>query len=251
MGIEYKNKIIAFVDILGFSAFVSQLDSNPKLHERLHWALSHIKSYKSTSMLKNTAHSNLDVSVFSDCIVISSAPDHFHDLIWAAGWLQAQLLSVGILARGGITVGKTYHSDDILYGQGMLDAYQIETSAAVYPRIVLDAKVTDLISNKFKQTFLDVDADGLWFIDPFSFPATAGDADALVEDGWDPHEVFLDELSKHIKNGIANAKRVDHLSKWTWLLRRYELAREEYRKTGETKMTLLMKLAEQKIAPDG
>ncbi len=59
------------------------------------------------------------------------------------------------------------------------------------------------------------------------------------------------ELSKHIKNGIANAKRVDHLSKWTWLLRRYELAREEYRKTGETKMTLLMKLAEQKIAPDG
>ncbi len=245
--IKYSEKIVAFVDILGFSNLIETIEEDRKLHERLHRALTHIRSYKDTSSSVDTAASDIEISVFSDCIVISSEPNKFHDVIWASGWLQAKLLGVGVLTRGGIAVGNTYHSNDILYGKGMLDAYQIEKSAAVYPRISLHPKLADSLPEKYKLTFLDVDSDGLWFIDPFSFPATvSGNLDELVADGWDPHELFLDELGQHIEEGIKKAIRVDHIAKWTWLKIRYSLAKDNYLITRETKLTLMMKHAEQR-----
>lgn len=239
--IKYSEQVVAFVDILGFSSLIEAIEEDAKLHKRLHWALTHIRSYKKTSQKENTAHSDLGISVFSDCIVVTGQEDNYHGVIWAVGWLQAQLLGAGILTRGGISFGKVFHSDEILYGKGMLNAYQIESSAAVYPRIVIDPDLAIRLPEKYKSIFLAMDSDGLFFIDPFSFNGTAGNVDALLEDGWDPHEVYLDEVEKHIQNGVAAAKRVNHKSKWTWLGVMYSIAKDEYRKTGETKLTLLMK----------
>jgi len=101
----YKDRIVAFIDILGFGTLVSSLEEQPELHERLHSALAQIKSYKLTSQLENTAHSDLDVSVFSDSIVMSAEDGNFGAIIWASGWLNAQLLGLGILTRGGISTG--------------------------------------------------------------------------------------------------------------------------------------------------
>nr|NJM00843.1 hypothetical protein [Desulfobacula sp.] len=189
----------------------------------------------------DTAHSNLGVSVFSDCIVVTGQFDNYHGVVWAVGWLQAQLLGAGILTRGGISIGKVFHSDEVLYGIGMLNAYRIESSAAVYPRIVIDPKLAIRLPENYKSIFLSLDADGLFFVDPFAFNETSGSADVLFEDGWDPHEVYLEEVERHIKNGISSAKRVDHQSKWTWLSLRHAIAKAEYKKIGETRLTLLMK----------
>ncbi|MBT1443080.1 hypothetical protein KJI95_00870 [Shewanella sp. JM162201] len=243
--LEYEEKLVAFVDILGFSSLIGKIEEDEKLHKVLHWALTHINSYKRTSEMENTAHSDLEVSVFSDCIVVTSDMNNFHALVWAVGWLQAQLLGGGILTRGGISIGKVHHSDGILYGSGMLNAYRIENSAAVYPRIVLDPIFSVRLPEKYKSVFLSLDFDGLYYIDPFTFNGSIGDVTALVEDGWDPHEVYLDEVGRHIENGIASAKRVDHRSKWTWLAVRYSVAREAYLQTGETKLAQALKYTEQ------
>jgi len=126
----------------------------------------------------------------------------------------------------------------------MLRAYRIESSAAVYPRIVVDPELIDQISRGFWDLVLLLDSDGLWFVDPFSFKATIGNASELVADGYDPHELYLVELGRHIENGICNAKQVDHLAKWTWIKMRYEAAHEEYMRTRETKMEKIMGIAE-------
>ena len=73
----YEDRIVAFVDILGFGALVSSLEELPELHGRLHFALTQIKSYKMTSQMGNTAHSDLEVSVFSDSIVMSAEAGDF------------------------------------------------------------------------------------------------------------------------------------------------------------------------------
>ncbi|WP_096085895.1 hypothetical protein [Agaribacterium haliotis] len=243
--IEYTEQIVAFVDILGFSNLINRIEEDEKLHKTLHWALSHIKSYKKTSEMDNTAHSDLEVSVFSDCIVVTGDSENFHGVTWAVGWLQAQLLGGGILTRGGIATGKIHHSDGILYGAGMIKAYQIENSAAVFPRIVLDQDLASRIPEKYKSIYFSLDVDGLYFVDPFSFNGSVGNVEALVEDGWDPHEVYLEEVERHIKEGISSANRVDHISKWTWLSVRLSIAKENYINTGETRLTQLWKNTEQ------
>ena len=240
----YQNRIVAFIDILGLGALVVSLTEQPALHERLFSALTHIKSYKMTSQMDNTAHSDLEVSVFSDSIAISTEKHNFNKIIWASGWLQAQLLGLGILTRGGISFGKTVHADDILYGEGILKAYKIESSAAVYPRIVVDPALIYQIEGPSKYIFLKKDSDGLWFVDPFCFDPIVEGGNELAADGYDPHKIYLDELSKHIENGIGNAKQVDHFSKWNWLKLRFEAAREEYLRKGETKLSSLKKLQE-------
>lgn len=60
------------------------------------------------------------------------------------GLVHAQVLLIheeGIVVRGGITVGNVVKSHGQLFGPGVIDAYQLESKAAKYPRIVVDQKV--------------------------------------------------------------------------------------------------------------
>lgn len=236
--IPYVDKVVAFVDILGFAAHVQATDQDSELHKRLHWALTHISSYRTISVMVNT---KLGISVFSDCIAVTGEREDYHGVIWAVAWVHANLWGAGILTRGGISFGKVFHSNEILYGEGLLKAYHIEKSAAVYPRIVVDPALADCLPDRYKNVFLSMDSDGLFFVDPFALDGTVGDADALLADDWDPHEVYLDEVEKHIKRGISEAARVDHKSKWTWLGARHAIAKEEYKKTRQTRLSSLMK----------
>src|ERR1017187_2048542 len=111
----YEERLVAFVDILGFSALVASLGAKPELHGRLHYALTFIKSYRESSRTPNTAHTSLEISVFSDSIAITAEPLDTFAVLWACGWLQAQLLCSGILTRGGIAIGRTFHKEDVLY----------------------------------------------------------------------------------------------------------------------------------------
>ena len=224
---EYKNRIVAFVDILGFKNLVLSLDNNKALHERLYSALSEIKSVYSHSQSQNSAQSDLEVSIFSDSVVISSDKNIF-SIIWTCGWLQAKLLGIGILTRGGISQGLTVHQQDVLYGKGMLKAYEIESTSAIYPRIVIDPELLQSLNTMIRNKFLEKDADDLWFIDPFKFGAWIGNADELVADGNDPREPYFQELEKYIGAEIGKCNQVSHLAKLSWLKNRITSARSDY-----------------------
>ena len=118
----YTERIVAFIDILGFGALIAAFAGNPDLRNRVHYALTYIKSYRESSRTGITARSNLEISAFSDSIAISSEPRDAFYVIWACGWLHAHLLYSGILTRGGISIGPTTHEDDILFGVGMQKA---------------------------------------------------------------------------------------------------------------------------------
>ena len=50
----------------------------------------------------------------------------------------------GVLVRGGIAFGKLIHNDKILFGPGMITAYETESKAAMYPRVILDQTVIEI-----------------------------------------------------------------------------------------------------------
>lgn len=230
MDFEYSNRIVAFIDILGFGALVSRLGEEPKLHAKLHRALTEIGKIKNSSLEKNTAQTGLVVSVFSDSVVISGAPDNLNGVIWSSIHLQCSLLALGILIRGGISRGKTVHTGDILYGEGMLNAYHLESKAAIYPRIIIDPIFVPEIESGYKAMFLAQDADGLWFIDPFAMGIVPGNVDTLLENGYDPSEEGLKFLGKEIDKEISRLSDASQLAKWSWLKNRHAIATLEFAK---------------------
>lgn len=241
---EYSERIVAFIDILGFAALVRQLGADPTLHASLNNALKQIRVFKNSSVRPDSAQSNLQVSVFSDSIVISGAADNLHGVLWSAIHLQCNILAMGILTRGGISSGRTFHTDDILYGEGMLDAYHLESNAAIYPRIILAPKLMDNIEGGYKAAFLRQDGDGLWFLDPFSMGILPGNSESLLEDGHDPHEVSLRSLGKKIDQEIARTSDAGHLAKWKWLKNQHKFAVSEFRKFGRPRFWHIMSEAE-------
>lgn len=249
---EYKNKIVAFLDILGFESLIFSLSTQPELHKRINSALKVIKATRDSSLLENTAQRNLEVNQFSDSIAISSEPtmDGFISVIWACGWLQADLLYSGILTRGGISIGPLVHENDLIYGEAMIKAYQIESSVAVYPRIVIDDEVFKHFNVGNNIPYLCRDTDGLWFIDPFEFEASCPGATELAADGYDPREIYFVELGKHIEIGLTTADRVDHKAKWQWLKNRYESAFQFHKNGGKTSFLRALEMVEQQTVAD-
>lgn len=233
MNITFDTRIVAFVDILGFGSLVQHLENDEVLHRKVYSALKRIKDVKASSLQGNTAQSELEVSVFSDSIAISATKDNYHSVIWSTIHLQSTLLTLGVLTRGGISCGKTVHEDDILYGEGMIRAYKLESRAAVYPRILVDRSVLDLTNDGYRSTFFRKDTDGLWHLDPFSIGLLPGDSNALVEDGWDPHEVGLRELERAIGKSLSELTNLDQIAKWNWLEEKRLYAVEEYKSLGK------------------
>ncbi|MGY5353538.1 hypothetical protein [Wenyingzhuangia sp. IMCC45467] len=84
---------------------------------------------------------------FSDSIVVSVRVDNnvnemLSTLIVNLAYIGSNLLENGILFRGGITIGDLVHNESgTVFGQGLIDAYLLESNSAIYPRIILSDKL--------------------------------------------------------------------------------------------------------------
>ena len=228
MATPYANRVVAFIDILGFGALIGRIGEDPALRKKIHRALAEIRVFKHASLRNETAQRHLEVSVFSDSVALSGAPDDLGRVVSTALGLQSRLLGLGILVRGGISVGPTFHADDMLCGEGLLKAYDLETKTAVYPRIIIDPVLITPAEAGLCAMFLLKDADGIWFIDSFSMGGLPDGSDALVEDGWDPNAVYLDDVGRTIEARLKELTDVRQLAKWNWLKERHAIAQQEY-----------------------
>lgn len=132
MQIIYEDKIVAFIDVLGFSNLVYSDKIEP---------ISHYYEMILTDFKKAASKNELKFLMISDSIVVH-APSEKRELLVVLkvlNDLQHRLLLKGILIRGGISYGKLYVNDaeNIIVGTGLINAYKLE-GKAVYPRIIID-----------------------------------------------------------------------------------------------------------------
>lgn len=80
--------------------------------------------------------SNLQMTAFSDCYVLSEVAPAWHVLA-AVQALGSRFLAEGILTRGAVVQGSAYHNGRVLFGPGIVDAYKLESEVAKYPRILV------------------------------------------------------------------------------------------------------------------
>ncbi len=129
--------VVAFIDILGFSAIV-EADAKTSKPAKL-WTIHQL-----LANVKDTAPM-LEVRAFSDSITISAKLDSemVKQLIVSVADLQRRFTSSGVLVRGGIAFGKHFADSTLIYSEAMIRAYLLERDKARFPRVLISNDLLD------------------------------------------------------------------------------------------------------------
>jgi len=184
---HYENRVVLFLDILGFQKIIEDTISKgidraehiEKLYETLRLIREEVSQMKSgTSRV---------VTQFSDTVVVSFQENDTKEItifFQSILTLVMKLISREIICRGAISYGKLIHTNDCVFGPALNDAYLTESSAALYPRIILDKSIVDTLKANYKDkipdmlsvmrmeskvnAFLEIDTDDKLYLDYFT-----------------------------------------------------------------------------------
>ena len=172
----YSERYVAFIDILGFSDIVRQSKASPDKAIQLITILEEIAGAQRFGTELEIPSDDFKAQSFSDCIVLSenASPKGLFHFLASVTLLNFELLAKGVFTRGGIAKGDLHHSDKVVFGPAMLEAYRLESSISRYPRILVDrlthadyrdSSFQDLGSEYQKCPTLRFDDDGPPFVD--------------------------------------------------------------------------------------
>ncbi len=166
-----KEYIVAFIDILGAKNKIKE-DVDKSLNI-VHRAYNDAIGILDTMYNGETESLRPEIRIFSDNIVIAvetsikGRPAALVAVLIYAGLIQHQFLHHKYLVRGGISMGDFFIDDIMLWGTALTRAYEIESSIAIYPRIVLDPSMVGKIralENPVLKHWIKQDVDHLSFV---------------------------------------------------------------------------------------
>jgi hypothetical protein len=225
---RYEDRVVAIIDILGFSALVKESGSDPT-------ALGKIRQLLRTNELFSKFldyFPSAQGAFFSDTFVMSmNIPAHqtLH-VIRETGYLCQYLLMQGLLCRGAIAAGALYHDGSYVAGPALVRAHELESRKAIYPRVILDESalehwrqdVSEGSANENLAPLVKEDRDGFHFIDIFSelFPANFYQWADFVEsfDRLPPHAEFVTRSKQFVDASLLACAHDDRVRpKYEWL----------------------------------
>lgn len=235
---NYEDRVTVFIDILGFKDLLNKTvvkgeDQVDKINEILS-AYQVIRDVWNLDRHDEEPFSiSKKVTTFSDCLVISfkasEESEIFHTLR-EIQWMIMRLIFKGILVRGAVTYGKLIHTNDVLFGPALAEAYLLETKAALYPRVILHKDIIDLAGKassfhhssnqerEYVESLLEKDCDGIYYVDYF------GKAQSELDDPDYDFPIYLEKISKRIRKGLkgsSNINKSDIKVKYRWMKERY------------------------------
>jgi hypothetical protein len=248
--IKYEKRLVAFIDILGFKEIVKQSEKDISKVELINSVLDYLKNLEVSEKwdlrlveieedAQKRGIENFDirnktnVTAFSDNIVVSvRVEDNINEmtstLITHLTYIGAVLLEKEILFRGGLTVGNLIHNNNgIVFGQGLIDAYKLESCNAKFPRVILSDNLLNELNypietkrNRYPyHQYLDRFDDGcVGFHQMIYYQVienwTEMTADILIES--------LSKVRKVIVNGLDSSfEKPDVFEKFKWLKEHY------------------------------
>lgn len=186
-----KNYLVAYLDILGFKSHVENfVNNNSDNHKEILTKIKLALKIALDSPFLN-AHKDYNINIqyrqFSDCTCFSISdfsgnPVEESYILYAfihfLNGFNYILLLFDLYIRGGISIGFHYEDDNIIFSEGLIKAYELE-SKSIYPRIILDDELikrlkTSWISMDDELSIMGMDKviisdwDGSIFINPFN-----------------------------------------------------------------------------------
>jgi hypothetical protein len=189
--IRASNCVVAYLDVLGYAKCVDDAIAEHRqdafitaLRLAYDTALFGLPRYARDSRHKPR------LKAFSDNIVLSlpirgDAEDELLQMLRTVAYFQARLVVAGFFVRGAIAIGLHYMDAEIVFGEALLEAYRLETTLAVNPRVVLAQSAVSNLNRHYlsyaegqspQGKVLAVDVDSKYFVDymaSFSDPVGA------------------------------------------------------------------------------
>ena len=217
----FSKKAVLFIDILGFRKIVQNCQENPSNIQNIYEVLTIIKTHFSN-------FTDIQILQFSDSIAISFKANDPGSVIAVIGGIQSlikRLIIKGYLLRGGLTYGDIYHDSNVIFGPAMINAYDLESTLAIYPRIIIDKEIIEFgrkyLPDFFNENmtnyifnYVSEDNDEKYYIDYF---------DKGVETFWEITEnekEFIHSLKQLIENGLKEEDK-SVLRKYVWMKDKY------------------------------
>lgn len=172
---KFDEYVIAYIDFLGIKDKMYE-DSSFDSLQIIKFLLSGTKRTAGYISSINEI-GNYDIKIFSDNIVIAQKVnkerigDQIISIVNLIGAIQFwALIQFDFWLRGGITIGELFIDNSIVWGVGLIEAYNIENNLANYPRVILSEKLLRKYETcKFETlnlySLIQEDFDGLWFVD--------------------------------------------------------------------------------------
>jgi hypothetical protein len=232
--VRYKRSFICHLDLLGFRELIrskkpGEISKMLRLFSEAVTPLSRGFEVKALGSKQFIAFSDLHITV----IPTESEDTATRGLIFLqiirlvhAQWTL--FFDHGILVRGGIVVGDAIRSYDRFFGQGIIDAFDVESKQALYPRIVVHGSVFEELKRNPRVWTHDGDGNGelkavksllhhdeengLYYIDYLRVMESEFDSP-------DFYPEYLEQFRKKITEMIAKTSHPGALSKLEWMQR--------------------------------
>lgn len=239
---KYEQRIVAFLDILGFKSILDETvdKKGEDVEEKIDSVVSAYQAIRDVWDLDNglgfaeyRKADSKQVSIFSDSIVVSFKVEDpsqvFFTLLEIKNVIML-LLSRKILCRGAVSIGKFIHTESYLFGPALVEAYTLESKAAMYPRVILDNSVIEAGSKyssvhhssktekEYVKSLLEQDSDGMYYVDYF-FKARSE-----LNDPENDFPSYIDNLGEIIRKGLMGSShhsKADLRVKYSWMRERY------------------------------
>jgi hypothetical protein len=284
---------VAFLDLMGVRSLASKAAGNAALCNSIVSALEETK--RTSTFVHETVDTktqvekrwSLQVQAFSDCVVlfIPTSTEMLAWLLASIRRLHDRLLRLSVPLRGGVTIGKMHWDDrwdkdskdaqddeakstPIAFGPGLVAAYDLENSTAVYPRILVSSVLYDHVEDHLqtkspfplgKGKLLDYfrqDFDGLYHLDVLHNAIDRRDVVEVIRDverGQEglryvrdetPYPEWLKEVRRFIVNGNEAVSGERLKAKYQWVGKYYN------EKAKKTEGAQLIRWFED-VVPDG
>jgi hypothetical protein len=160
--IKTENRIVCFIDVLGYSEIVRQFELTQDLSivEKIQIAFNESMDFISSPDVNVFTKEQIDqykkrilFKTFSDNIMIAAIYSEttfftiFEYVLTFSNAFQNNMLRRGVYTRGGISHGLFYSDENIIFSHALVKAYEVESKIALYPRIVIDKLTVDKIKS--------------------------------------------------------------------------------------------------------
>lgn len=263
---KFEEQFTAYIDLLGFKDSVSNEEEGNI--SKINCLLTQISKLRSKFAVKSEGTESIKtiyikpmITTFSDHIVISyplersckamgDTKSTLITIVRQVNYFTAQVaedaLRIGLLVRGGATIGKLYHTPRVIFGKALNDAYDIETKVSNFPRVVLSPEIiSQLTKSDIQGLGLLSDDYGWYHVNYFKRLAKMGSisADGRAADraAWveQVNRIVSEHLTKfdnrikelasknltRLEEQIRSVKQAEDLAKvkdkWAWFSKEF------------------------------
>jgi hypothetical protein len=238
----YEKRFVLFLDILGFQKIIEETEKNEEPQDdKIQQLIKALEEMFLTVSIMPKETSKI-VTQFSDSIVVSFKDNDLKESQLFLNYVHKLIVKLAnrkILCRGAVSYGNIYHTKDYIFGPALVDAYLTESQAAMYPRVIFDKSIIDIMkinsvkdfnsysSSRFDgkiEMYLKVDLDDKLYFDYFTSAAYYYRDEDLIK--------YYNKLRKLIIDG-NKFKSPSIKVKYGWLKNKFNKLKLDFDKANE------------------